>query len=80
MTYQNETALLYRMDASKNMRRFYSMSILPDLFGGHSLHRNWGRIGTCGTMRIDYFNQKSDAVSAYETLVQQKCKRGYFAM
>lgn len=35
-----------RIDPACNMRRFYRMSIQPDLFGGASLVREWGRKGT----------------------------------
>ncbi|UEM18339.1 WGR domain-containing protein (plasmid) [Bradyrhizobium barranii subsp. barranii] len=37
---------LRRIDTTRNMRRFYLLSIQPTLFGGVSLIRNWGRIGT----------------------------------
>lgn len=35
------TVDLKRIDASLNMRRFYRMSVQPDLFGGVSLVREW---------------------------------------
>ncbi|WP_026031296.1 WGR domain-containing protein, partial [Sinorhizobium meliloti] len=44
-----------RIDTTKNMARFYAMSIEPDLFGGSALVRRWGRIGTRGQERIDLF-------------------------
>ena len=37
---------LKRIDLSLNMRRFYRMSVQPDLFGGVSLVREWGRVWT----------------------------------
>jgi predicted DNA-binding WGR domain protein len=33
---------LRRVDPAQNMRRFYSLSIQPTLFGGASLIRDWG--------------------------------------
>ena len=40
-----------RMDAQKNMARFYALSIEPTLFGDVCLIRRWGRIGTRGQMK-----------------------------
>ena len=37
---------LRRVDPAQNMRRFYLMQVQPDLFGGASLIREWGRIGS----------------------------------
>jgi len=36
---------LHRIDATRNMRRFYRLDVQPDLFGGFFLWRPWGRIG-----------------------------------
>jgi predicted DNA-binding WGR domain protein len=40
---------LCRIDPTQNMRRFYLMQAQPDLFGGASLIREWGRIGNRGS-------------------------------
>ena len=37
-----------RVDPDANMYRFYRLRLMPDLFGGVSLLREWGRIGTQG--------------------------------
>ena len=42
----SDSVHLRRIDPAQNMRRFYSLSIQPTLFGGASLIRDWGRIGT----------------------------------
>jgi len=34
-----------KLDPEKNLARFYSLTILPNLFGEWSLQREWGRIG-----------------------------------
>jgi WGR domain len=36
---------LRRIDATRNMRRFYRLDIEPDLFGGFLLVRQWERVG-----------------------------------
>ena len=68
---------LYKIESAKNMRRFYSVTIQPNLFGGHSLIRSWGRIGTTGQNRIDLFDSEMAASSAYDRLLFTKVKRGY---
>jgi hypothetical protein len=44
---------LRKIDPSCNMRRYYSLSVQPDLFGNACLVREWGRIGTRVRIRID---------------------------
>lgn len=41
-----EDIRIERVDAETNMYRFYRLRLMPDLFGGVSLLREWGRIGT----------------------------------
>ena len=36
---------LTKIDAARNLARFYSLDLQPDLFGGWALVRRWGRIG-----------------------------------
>ena len=50
---------------------------MPDLFGGMSLLREWGRIGTQGRHRIDCFEDAGRAADAMVTLYRAKQKRGY---
>lgn len=66
-----------RMDATRNMARFYSMSIDADLFGETCLTRRWGRIGTRGQSMTQRFDREKDAVVLFLDLVRQKRSRGY---
>lgn len=68
---------LFRIDPAQKMARFYSMTIQPNLFGGLSLVRNWGWIGSAGQMRIDLFNDEKEAEEAHDRLLVVKMKRGY---
>lgn len=68
---------LRRVDPSVNMRRFYSMSLQPDLFGGVDLVRAWGRIGTKGQSLIERHADEQDAVFAMRRHTASKCRRGY---
>ncbi len=66
-----------RLDPSRNMARYYAMSIEPNLFGDICLLRKWGRIGTKGQMMVHHFGQEEDAVRLFLDLLRQKRKRGY---
>ncbi|WP_445219782.1 WGR domain-containing protein [Bradyrhizobium sp. Pa8] len=59
------------------MRRFYLLSIQPTLFGGISLIRNWGRIGTSDQVMIQTFDDSAEAGEAFGRLESAKCRRGY---
>jgi len=69
--------LLHRRDPDRNMARFYRLSLEPNLFGGVSLVRNWGRIGTAGRLRIDLHPSESAAEFARAEIAARKRRRGY---
>ncbi|WP_167646997.1 WGR domain-containing protein [Mameliella alba] len=71
------TVDLKRIDLSLNMRRFYRMSVQPDLFGGVSLVREWGRIGCRGQMLVEQHDDEGRAVNALMKLSATKKRRGY---
>ena len=52
-------------------------SIQPDLFGGATLVREWGRIGAGGQMMIEPHADEGQAITALMTLVRVKKRRGY---
>lgn len=68
---------LRRVDPARNMRRFYRMTVQRDLFGGASLIRVWGRIGSRGHEMIERHDDEGMAISALMKLAQVKRKRGY---
>ncbi|MGV1964162.1 WGR domain-containing protein [Agrobacterium sp. 22-222-1] len=68
---------LQRIDPTQNMRRFYMLAIQPTLFGGASVIRNWGRIGTCGQTMIETFESEAEANLAISRLERTKKRRGY---
>ena len=69
--------ILTRSDTSRNMARFYSLDLQPDLFGGVVLIRNWGRIGTAGQERRDWFASMPDAIAEQDRWRRIKTGRGY---
>lgn len=68
---------LLRVDRVRKMRRFYLMTVQRDLFGGATLVREWGRIGSAGKLMRSHHADEGEAVDALATTAQQKFKRGY---
>lgn len=68
---------LTRIDAASNMRRFYRLTLQPDLFGGCTLLREWGRIGQGGQLKREEFENEGMAVDALLALHQRKGRRSY---
>ena len=68
---------LERRDQGHRMGRFYTMHLAPTLFGGWDLVREWGRIGSPGTLRIIPFETLEDSARALRRIEKQKRKRGY---
>lgn len=76
---ETEPLHLRRIDPACNMARFYVLSNQPTLFGGASLVRNWGRIGTNGQMMVETFDESAASDEAFARLERRKRKRGYMA-
>ena len=70
-------SLLHRRDAARNMARFYALEIEHSLFGDFLLVRVWGRIGTSGRARSDWFASAEAAEDALQRLLRSKERRGY---
>jgi len=68
---------LERREPARNWLRFYNIAVMPTLFGGWALVREWGRIGQPGTVRETWFESESAAIEAGDRLRQRKERRGY---
>ena len=68
---------LRRINPDQNMWRFYSLAIQQTLFGGASLVRDWGRIGSRGQSMMETFDTSADAGVAMARLERSKKRRGY---
>ena len=66
-----------RTEPSRNMSRFYALSLEPSLFGTISLVRRWGRIGTRGREKIHLFENEADARTLFLDMARRKRLRGY---
>jgi predicted DNA-binding WGR domain protein len=69
--------VLYRVDPSRNMRRFYRLDVHEDLFGVWLLVREWGCIGRSGRTRIASFATIDAAQDAMLRQRRSKERRGY---
>lgn len=60
-----------------NQFRFYHIFVTPTLFGPWALLREWGRIGSPGTVKERWYDSEPAALAAGRELLAQKIKRGY---
>lgn len=70
-------AHLEKHDPSQNIARYYRMSVLPNLFGEWTLHREWGRTGRGGQTRMDLFQSQDEAEQGLLKIEAAKRKRAY---
>ena len=75
----SQPVTLRRIDAEKNMARFYALEVERDLFGQHVLVRRWGRIGTVGKIRLDEHTGEGEAIASLQRLQAAKRRKGYQA-
>lgn len=68
---------LRRIDLARNMRRYYRMEIMSNLFGEASLIREWGRIGSRGQVLIETHPDEGQAINALMKLARAKRRKGY---
>ncbi|AUW46177.1 hypothetical protein CUJ84_pRLN1000722 (plasmid) [Rhizobium leguminosarum] len=66
-----------RIDASRNMARYYMLAIQPTLFGDTAVVRSWGRIGRRGGERTDVFGTEREAMVHFLDLARRKRRKGY---
>lgn len=77
MTNSEAPIYLQRLDASRNMARFYCLAVEVDLFGDIVSIRRWGRIGRSGRQMTLLWGSVSDAVCDMERYAAAKRRRGY---
>jgi predicted DNA-binding WGR domain protein len=68
---------LRRIDSTRNMRRFYRLDVLPDLFGAVLLMKEWGRIGARGRVVAERYDTEALAAVAMQRQDERKRQRGY---
>jgi predicted DNA-binding WGR domain protein len=78
---------LRRRDPARDMARFYRVALQgvldlnqldnPDAPRAFDLVREWGKIGSPGTLRTDGFATEADARAAGDRAIGGKRRRGY---
>jgi len=69
---------LRRLDPARNMYRFYRLDIVPDLFAGFRLLKQWGRIGgRGGRSKIAHYADGALAAAALQCHAERKRRNGY---
>ena len=78
---------LRRRDPERRMARFYRVAVQgvlglaqtddPDAPRHYNLVREWGRIGSPGTLRVDSFASEALARAAGDRAIARKRRRGY---
>jgi predicted DNA-binding WGR domain protein len=71
---------LRRIEPTKRMARFYSLSITRSLFDESLLQIRWGRIGTPGRTRTKQFACDAQAAEAARRTEGRKLRKGYRAV
>jgi predicted DNA-binding WGR domain protein len=75
MHHDDSPFALCRIDPSRNMARFYVLSLQPNLRRDVARPK-LGRIGTRGREKVELFDTTSDAAVAMNRLAARKLKRG----
>jgi predicted DNA-binding WGR domain protein len=66
-----------RIDPAKNISRFWLARVTPTLLGGWSLLREWGRIGSPGTVQSQTFDLEEEARRAEQRGIRRRELHGY---
>ena len=70
-------AYLERCDATRNLARYYRLSVVQTLFGQWAMVREWGRIGSGGQSREHWCGSQDEAADLLTTHLKERQRRGY---
>jgi predicted DNA-binding WGR domain protein len=68
---------LARNDSSRNLARYYELSLERDLFGRYVVVRRWGRIGLIGRMHRQDVPSEVHGLACLLDTLRAKRRRGY---
>ena len=66
-----------QIDPARNRARFYSLDLVPTLFGEIVLIRRWGRIGTAGQQSETPVPSRDAGLAALIRAARRRRRRGY---
>lgn len=70
-------AYFIRIEESSNQRRFYAIYITKTIFDEWAVIREWGRIGSPGTVREEWFCDEPNAIQEANKIVARRIQREY---
>ncbi|MBF0186974.1 MAG: WGR domain-containing protein [Magnetococcales bacterium] len=68
---------LEKRDPERNQARFYTVTVICNLFGEWTLMREWGRIGSPGTLRVTIHGEKRESDRTLRRIFKEKRRKGY---
>jgi predicted DNA-binding WGR domain protein len=68
---------LTRIDSAQQVQRFWLSMMTPTLLGGWSLVREWGRIGSPGTVQARSFDSEGEARRVERQGIRKRERHGY---
>jgi predicted DNA-binding WGR domain protein len=68
---------LVRINETRHMRRWYSVSVGPTLLEPHAVLVGWGRLGSWDRWRALPAGSREEAEARAERLVRGKLRKGY---
>ena len=68
---------LTRIDPARQLQRFWLSIMTPTLLGGWSLVREWGRIGSPGTVQARSFDSEAEARRVERQGIRKRERHGY---
>ena len=71
---------LLRVDAEQIARRFFLLTVQPDLFGGAASVLEGGQVGLPGQIERVRFPDEGQAIDALKTVTERKVVRGYLLL
>ena len=63
-------------DEEQNKHRFYQLFVMRGLLGEWALIREWGRVGSPGTVRKDWFDTEEQADLVRQNISHKKIIKG----
>lgn len=69
--------IIRKRDPQRNMARFYALRAQAGLFGGWTLVREWGRIGSPGQLRVEPLGDLAQVDDRAAAIAAAKRRKGY---
>ena len=67
----------HRVDPTRNMARFYMLSLEPTLYGEMVALGHWGRLGTGGQQNLSLQPTLAEAENVLARQIARRRRRGY---